>query len=803
MLYPENIEIKLGFDKIRELLKAECISNLGQAFVDKIRFVNNYELIQKLTIQTAEFCDILRQDEGFPQSNYLDVSESLNRALPENSYLSEAEFFDLKLSLATIGDCLKFFRKRPAEVYPYLRELTLEVIFDSDLIEKIEFIIDERGKIRDNASYELRRIRTQLINEQNLLRKRLEQILKSVKSQGFAKEDANLTIREGRMVIPLNSENKRKIRGIVHDESATGQTVFLEPAEVIDMNNEIRELEYQERREIIRILTELTSEVRPHIQNLRRAYSFLGLMDFIRAKAKFSLKTEAINPEFDKKAQIKWYNAKHPLLLLNFAAQGKKVIPLGLELNAQKRILLISGPNAGGKSVALKTVGLVQYMYQCGLLVPVSEGSRMGIFRDIFIDIGDEQSIDNDLSTYSSHLKNMKYFLEFADSKTLLLIDEFGTGTEPQMGGAIAETILDKLNHAKAFGVITTHYANLKFYAENNQGVVNGAMQFDGKKLEPLYKLDMGRPGSSYAFEIAQKIGLPKAVIQKARQNVGYEQVNYDKLLNELEIEKKHYEKQNLFLNEKEKRLNEVVLEYEKLKNYLDNEKKRILNQAKSEAKDLVKSANQKIEKAIREIKESQAEKESTKEIRKDLQDFSQTLKAEKVDLVALVDVPQIEEVTVIEGEINVGDKVRIKGQLAIGEVSAIKGKDVEITIGELKSTVKLNRLEKVSRKEVKELKKELAATFKGVDMNEKMINFNPVLDLRGKRGEAALVELGEFMDDAILLNYQEIKIIHGKGDGILRKLIRDQLKQYREVSSLKDEHADRGGDGVTIVFLK
>jgi DNA mismatch repair protein MutS2 len=803
MLYPENIESRLGFDKIRELLKSECVSDLGQAFVDKIRFVNNYELIQKLTQQTAEFCDILRQDEGFPTAHYLDVSESLNRALPENSFLTEMEFFDLKLSLSTIYECLKFFRKRPAQVYPSLRELTLELIFDADLIDKIEMVIDERGKIRDNASYELRRIRQELLASQNHLRKRLEQILKSAKSQGFINEDANLTLRDGRMVIPLVAEHKRKIKGFVHDESATGQTVYLEPTEVIDMNNEIRELEYQERREIIRILTQLTNEVRPHIANLRKSYNFLGLMDFIRAKAKFALKTESVNPIFERKPLLKWYQARHPLLFLNFHAQGKKVVPLQIELNAQKRILLISGPNAGGKSVALKTVGLVQYMFQCGLLVPMGEGSRVGIFRDIFIDIGDQQSLENDLSTYSSHLKNMKYFLEFADSKTLLLIDEFGTGTEPQMGGAIAETILDRLNHAKAFGVITTHYANLKFYAENNQGVVNGAMQFDGKKLEPLYSLDMGRPGSSYAFEIAQKIGLPKAIIQKSRQHVGFDQVNYDKLLNELEIEKKHYAQQNHFMSEKEKRLNEVTLEYEKLKAFLDNEKKRILNQAKNEAKELLKSANQKIEQAIRQIKENQAEKVSTKEIRQELQNFVTELKLEKVDLSLVEEDTDNEEVTIIEGIIEVGDKVRVKGQLAVAEVIAIKGKDVEIRMGELKSNIKLNRLEKVSRKEQRALKKELSAAVKGVDINEKMANFSLNLDLRGKRGEEAMVELEAFMDDALLLNQSEVRIIHGKGDGILRKLVRDILKQYKEIASLQDEHADRGGAGVTIVTLK
>lgn len=801
MLYPENIEVKLGFDKVRHLIKEQCISTLGQSFVDKIRFSNNFELVDKLARQTAEFCEILSANEGFPNQHFFDVQESLTKSAVENSFLLESEFYDLKLSLKTISDCLKFFRKRNKEVYPNLRELSEAIIFEENLIDQIEMIIDEKGKIRDNASYELRRIRTQLIAEHNNLRKRLEYIIKTAKNEGFTKEDATMTVRDGRMVIPVSAEFKRKIKGVVHDESATGQTVFLEPAEIFDLNNEIRELEYQEKREIIRILTALTNQVRPHVLNLKKAYNFLGLMDFIRAKAKFALKTDSLNPHFEKKSVVRWYKAKHPLLFLNHEAQGKKTIPLSIELGEKGRILLISGPNAGGKSVALKTVGLLQYMYQCGLLVPMGEGSTMGLFKDIFIDMGDEQSIENDLSTYSSHLTNMRHFLNFSEKYSLILIDEFGTGTEPTMGGAIAEAILLQLNQLKSFGVITTHYTNLKFVAENTEGLINGAMLFDGKNLEPLYELEIGKPGSSFAFEIAHKIGLPNKVIEQARQNAGTQQVNFDRLLVELEAEKKQFTFQNRVIAEKEKKLNDVTAEYTKLKDYIENEKKRILNKAKEDAQKLFQVANQKIEQAIREIKETKAEKEPTKEIRKELEIFVQeTLKIESV---VLQDEEESEEIEVIQGTIQIGDMVRIKGQTTLGLVQNIRGKDAEIMLGDLKSTIKMNRLEKISRKELRKQKKEVAQSIKGIDMNARMSNFSFNLDLRGKRGEEAMVDLANFMDNALLLGYQELRIVHGKGDGILRKLIREQLRKYKEVESLTDEHADRGGDGVTIVVLK
>ncbi len=539
MLYPSTIEQKLGFDKLRERLKEACISPLGQYFVEKIKFSENFGLVEKLVSQTAEMHRIIQIGENFPSQNYIDATPYLKRAAIEGMLLTLAEFSDIKASLQTIRLCLRFFENQEPEAYPILGEYAKTIRIEKAITDSIDRIIDDRGQIRDSASTELARIRKKLISEQSGIRKKLDTILKSAKSNGWIGDDVSLTVRNGRMVIPVAAEHKRKLRGFIHDESATGQTVFIEPTDVFESNNEIRELEYEERREINRILLELTSQLRPFVPDLQKAYSFLGLMDFLRAKAKLALEMDAINPPFSNRQFIEWRDARHPLLHLSFQKQGKKVVPLNIELKEKERILIVSGPNAGGKSVSLKTVGLIQYMFQCGLLVPMAEGSSMGFFQNIFIDIGDEQSLENDLSTYSSHLTNMRHFLTLANRRTLFLIDEFGTGTEPGLGGAIAEAILEDLTTSGAYGVINTHYTNLKVLADKTEGLVNGAMRFDGEHLEPLYQLEIGRPGSSFAFEIASKIGLPKAVIGRAKDKLGNQQVSFEKLLKELDIERR------------------------------------------------------------------------------------------------------------------------------------------------------------------------------------------------------------------------------------------------------------------------
>ncbi|SFF36218.1 endonuclease MutS2 [Thermoflexibacter ruber] len=803
MLYPKNFEEKIGFDKIRELLKEECSGTLGQSFVDKIRFSDNYEVILKLLRQTDEFIKIIQAGEPFPNSYFLDVNASLDKARIENTFLLEDEFQDLKMSLGTFFKCIEFLEKKDEKFFPTLKELCNNLHIDKTLLKEIERIIDDRGKVRNNASPELQRIRSSMLEAQNSVRKKLDAILKSLKGQNLVNEDTSLTIREGRMVIPLAVEYKRRIKGFVHDTSSSGQTVYIEPEEVLEINNEIRELEYEERREIVRILTALTDKVRPHVPDLKKAYSFLGIIDFIRAKAQFSLKIGANFPDLDRKPALNWYNAKHPLLFLNFQKQGKNVVPLNISLDEKNRILLISGPNAGGKSVCLKTVGLLQYMLQCGLLISAMEGAKCGIFENLFIDIGDEQSIENDLSTYSSHLKNMKHFTLFANERTLCLIDEFGTGTEPQLGGAIAEAILEDLNQKKAYGVITTHYANLKVFAENTEGVINGAMRYDVKQLEPLFELEIGTPGSSFALEIAQKIGLPRSITQSARQKVGKDKIDMEKLLTELELDKKFYREKNKELQETQKQLDKTLKEYEKLKNFLETNRKQLMNEAKAQAKSLLKEANQKIEGVIKEIKDSQAEKEKTKTLRKELDEYKENLKPEIVVIDNEEENPT-EEVEEIGGNIEVGDFVKLKDQNAVGEVLAIRNKDVTVSIGDLKSTIKLNRLVKIKRKTYEQAtKKPVAPAYTSMDMIEKMQNFSSRLDVRGDRAEEALAKVATLIDEAIYLNQHELYIVHGKGDGILRNLIREHLRNYKEVASMQDEHADRGGVGVTIVKLK
>ncbi|WP_020594975.1 endonuclease MutS2 [Spirosoma panaciterrae] len=815
MLYPTSLENKLGFDSIRERLKEACVSPLGQDYVEKIRFTDNAQLIDKLLRQTTEFKQIVQYEPDFPNSNYIDVRAHLSRARVEGLALTEAEFFDLKLALRTVQECLRFLSRhsdaRQADSkrdetgnFPFLRELAGPISLDKKLTDSLERVIDDRGNVRDSASPELASIRRRIIGEQANLRKRLDSILRQARQAGWIPDDLSLTVRGGRLVIPIAAEHKRKIKGFIHDESQTGQTVFLEPAEVFDANNEIRELEYEERREIYRILLALTDQIRPHLDDLRKAVNFLAQIDFIRAKAKLAVQLDASMPKLVERPLVNWTNARHPLLYLSFVKQGKTVVPLQVRLDEKARILIISGPNAGGKSVALKTIGLLQYMLQCGLLVPMDDFSEMGVFQNLFIDIGDEQSLENDLSTYSSHLTSMKQFLIGANKRTLFLIDEFGTGTEPGLGGAIAESILEDLAKSGAYGVINTHYTNLKVMADKTPGLVNGAMRFDGEHLEPLYQLEIGRPGSSFAFEIAQKIGLPKGVIDRAKEKLGTQQVNFEKLLKELDIEKRVFSEKNLEISINQRKLAQQLAEYTALKTRLDNEQKKIVNDAKLKAKTLVQEANQRIENTIREIKENKAERTATKQVRQELERFEQKeLKPEPV----LVETPKPleDEFENDNGAIAVGSYVRIAGQNAIGEVISLRGKDAEIRIGDLKSTVKLNRLEKVSRKTFKDATevRDDRPRSQGVDMNEKMQNFSFNLDIRGKRGEEALGEVDRFFDDALMLGYPELRIVHGKGDGILRTLVRNHLRGYKQVARMEDEHADRGGAGVTIVKMK
>uniref|UniRef100_UPI00404828CA endonuclease MutS2 n=2 Tax=Algoriphagus sp. TaxID=1872435 RepID=UPI00404828CA len=795
MLYPSNLEQKVNFIKIKELIKAECTSSLGQGFVDQITFSKDFGLVQRLLDQTEEFRQLLLAGEPFPSSHFTNLNPYLEKAKLEGAFLEQDEFQEIKLALQTLQLCISFFQKF-GESYPTLKAL-LGLLLDLDLklLREIDQVLDEKGKLRSNASKELQLIRTQLLYEESRLRKVMERVFKEARAKGLVPDDSAMTIRGGRMVIPIAAENKRKLRGFIHDESATGQTVFMEPEEALDINNEIRDLEYMEKREIIRILTKLTNQLRPNIPALRKATNFLGVFDFIRAKARFALKTNSVKPILTLERGLSWSDARHPILEISLKAQGKQVVPLHLNLDHQKRLLLISGPNAGGKSVTLKTVALLQYMLQCGLLLPMHPDSKCSLFDHLFIDIGDEQSLENDLSTYSSHLMSMKHFSQFANKKTILFIDEFGTGTEPQFGGAIAESILLALAKLGAYGVITTHYGNLKQLAEKQQGLVNGAMRYDVEKLEPLYQLEIGKPGSSFALEIASKIGLSKEIVSYAKQQIGEERVRYDRLLSKLENEKNQYAQLLKEVKEKGSLLAAKLKEYGLLKDTLEQTKKNYIQEAKLEAKSLLDQANKKIESVIREIKEGKAEKEVTKNLRKELDVFKEKVKPEKVT-------PKDPEIQVIGGQIQLGDWVRLKDNGAIGEVLLLKSKDADLLIGDLKSTVKLSRLEKIAKTTAK---KELKSMEKrgSYQTTTKMMDFSSNLDLRGKRGEEVLPMIQNFIDEGFMLGIKNLRIVHGKGDGILREVTRNLLRSMSQVGKLEDEHADRGGAGVTLITLK
>jgi DNA mismatch repair protein MutS2 len=802
-LYPAGIEEKIGFDRIKLLLEEHCEGDLGIANVDGIRFSTDFGQIVNTLAQTDEFLKILKSKESFPAGEYFNLRKYLIKSSKIDAFLLEEEFHELKLSLMKVDQILKFF-KRQSDKYPHLSLLTVGIYLNPQIHYEIDKVIDERGKIRNNASELLLEIRNHLQKLEFRVRAKLENLLKQYVVDGYSNDDATVTIRNGRLVVPVRAEFKRSVGGFIHDESSTGQTAFIEPSQVVEINNDIRDLMYKEKREITRILINLTDLIRPEIANLEKCNDLLGVIDFIRAKARLARDLAAVLPEILPKTIIDWKEARHPLLFLSHKKMDREVVPLNIFLTREIHILVISGPNAGGKSVCLQTVGLLQYMMQCGLLVPLAEGSRMGIFSQLFIDIGDEQSLENDLSTYSSHLLNMKYFMNHATARTLILIDEFGTGTEPQFGGAIAEAILDDLRRQKITGVITTHYTNLKKYAENHQGVANGAMRFDIKRMEPLFVLEIGKPGSSFALEIAGKIGLNQDIIENAKKNIGATHVKFERLIAELEEEKREFEKQKRSLELKENQLKELVGEYETMKNYLDSRKNQLLSEAKTKADELIRQANREIEKTIRIIQEKKAEKEITRQARQKLKEFQDTMETPSTKKPEAQREKPVKEK--ISGPVKKDDLVRLKDSNTYGIVLDIKGNSVQLAIGDLKTTVELARLVKVSSTEYK---RETGSDLKpvrrtrGLDISEKQQAFQTTLDVRGKRAEELLPILTNYMDDALLLGMKELRILHGKGDGILREVVRNYLRGLSFVDSLRDEHADMGGAGITLVTLK
>ena len=818
-----TLEDKLGFNKIRDLVAAECSNGLAVRMVQEMSFSNNYDRVVRELQQTEEFRQILVLENSFPVQDFIDLTDELTRLRVGNTVIELEALVDLKNSLHTIADCLRFLMRDDPVRYPMLHELAKRVELDPAITKALNKIVDEKGEIYDNASEQLQDIRRQMAKKRNDVDVQISRQLARAKHEGWAPENAEVTIRNGRMVIPMLDTHRRKIKGLIHDESATRQTAFLEPSEVVELNNDLRELEFEERREIQKILARFTDMLRPQLDALINAYWFLARIDFIRAKARFALTIRAGRPIVDNIAKINWLDARHPLLFLNHKGE---VVPFDIVLNDDAHILIVSGPNAGGKSVCLKAVGLIQYMLQCGMLVPCRETSEFGIFDNIFIDIGDQQSIDNDLSTYTSHLQNMKLLLETAGEGTLFLLDELGGGTEPRSGCAIAEALLEELYRRHAFGVVTTHFADLKLLADKYEGIRNGAMLFDTEHMKPLYRLAIGHPGSSFAFEIAQNIGFPEEVLKAASEKVGGAMLNFEHQLQQLELDKQELDRQRAELQVADSFLAEVTTKYQNLTENLEGRRHEILSNARKEAQQIISDANRTVEQTISEIRTAQAERESTLKARERMKAEAERIASaqeqhdEFLDKVksgkhrpdkAASDGPQgrrstPEEKDEQEVPITVGSIVRIDGQDTFGEVMEIKGKKAVVESNSIRMTIALNRLSGTHKKAipVDKLSRQ-NSRFQSIydDINEKRKSFNPTIDLRGQRADEAMDNLQHFMDDAQLLSEKELRILHGKGYGILKQIIRDYLAGNRDVQSFHSERLELGGDGITVVHLR
>ena len=850
MIYPKTFEDKIGFNEIRTLLRERCLSSLGKEEVDKITFMDNVKAINTQLSRVREFRRLQEEEENFPLNYFFDVRQSVARLRLEGTHMEEDELFDLRRSLGTVNDIVTYlnrtdedaavaatddgWRKDPVYPYPALHELAEGVVTFPQILQRIDQILDKFGKIRDTASPELLNIRRELAKVEGSISRTLYSILRSAQSEGLIEKDVTPAMRDGRLVIPVVPTMKRKIKGIVHDESASGKTLFIEPTEVVEENNRVRELEAEERREVIRILTEMAKVIRPHVPQILDSYKLLAQVDMLRAKTELAKLIGGIEPEVGKYPHIDWIGATHPLLRLSLQKQGKKVVPLEITLTRNKRMLIISGPNAGGKSVCLKTVGLVQYMLQCGLSVPMSERSQTGIFQNILIDIGDEQSIEDDLSTYSSHLTNMKNMMKSANDRTLILIDEFGTGTEPQIGGAIAEAVLKQFCIKRAYGVITTHYQNLKHFADSHEGVVNGAMLYDRHQMQALFQLQIGQPGSSFAIEIARKIGLPEQVIHDASEIVGSDYIQSDKYLQDIVRDKRYWESKRQTIHQREKQMEQTIAKYESEISDLAKSRKEVLAKAKERAEELFKESNKKIENVIREIREKQAEKEETKKLRDSLRDFKEGIsdmdKQAEDDKIArkMAQILRRKEnkknrkkddssssgqdkdntsaattLSTVSAPLKEGDTVRIKGTTSVGKIESIQGKNATVIFGDLRSTTSLKKLEHATapkREEPRPFMTVGRQTRETID--EKKLNFKQDLDVRGMRGDEALNAVMYFIDDATLVGMSRVRILHGTGTGILRQLIRQYLATVPAVTSYKDEHVQFGGAGITVVDL-
>ena len=827
MIYPDNFEQKIDFVRVREALKGCCLGDVGRWLTDKMRFMPKAADVRNRLAEVSEFMQLLQSQVDFPTDHFFDLRPLFDKMRVDGSFAEAEEIFNLYRSLSTVKAITRFFAKEEnTERYPSLSAIAANVTVHTYVTDSIEHIMSRQGQIRDNASPELAAIRRELAEKQGAASKLIRRIIAEAQQEGWVEPDATLAVRDGRLVIPIAASQKRRIMGIIHDESATGKTCYVEPAPVVEINNALLELESAERREIIRILRTLTDNLRPYTDDLDDALMFLGIIDFIRSKARYAIQIGAAVPHLTDLPLIDWRNARHPILQEAFREAGRTLVPLNIALDEASRILVISGPNAGGKSVCLKTVGLLQYMLQCGLPVPMEPTSHAGIFTNLFIDIGDEQSIDNDLSTYSSHLLNMKHFVRNADGRTLILIDEFGTGTEPMLGGAIAEAILDRLNQAKVFGVITTHYTNLKHFAAGHDGIINGAMLYDTNRMEPMFVMEMGKPGSSFAFEIAYKIGLPQDVIDDARSKVGEEHLNFDKHLREIARDKYYWERKRENIRKIERRLEEMM---ETEKRELDETKrfrKELMTKSKDDAKRLLSDSNKLIENTIRQIRESQAEKEKTKQARQQFDEARQAVEQTSDDEERILQKikklkerenrvktskskqdAQLKAADVVEErqrDFTIGMPVRIEGQTTVGEIMELNGKNAVVAFDNLYMNVEISRLQHLTDDDKKKLRKSVrqGSLQQSYELNQRRLSFKPGLDVRGMRAEEAVNRVAAFIDEAVMVGVFEVKILHGKGNGILRNVVREYLQTVDVVTSIRDEHVDFGGAGITVVEL-
>lgn len=841
MIYPNNFEEKIQFSKIRKIISAFCQSKLGKKLVEDMNFMTRAQNIIESLDETQEFMNIL-QAEDFPDVHFEDVRSSLLKIKIEGMFLEIAEMVQLKKSLDILHAVIRFFKDKNDQ-YPVLTRKSGSIKLFPYILKRFDAIVSKHGTIKDTASDELRNIRRSILSKQSSISRRINAILQKVQSEGWADKDSAISIRDGRMVVPIPSAYKRKISGIIHDESATGKTSYIEPSEIVEINNDIRELEINEKREVMRILKTFADDIRPYIDDILPAYDYLAYIDFIKAKAKFAISIIASVPKLSEKPEMEWFTAKHPLLYLSLKKTGKKVVPLDIKLDRNQRIVIISGPNAGGKSVCLQTIGLLQYMLQCGIPVSCGDNSNFGIFKNILIDMGDEQSIENDLSTYSSHLLNMKNFLKYGNENSLILIDEFGTGTEPNLGGAIAEAVLKSLNQKKVKGIITTHYANLKLFASETSGIENGAMLYDNNKMSPLFEFRIGKPGSSFAFEIAKKIGLPKDILEDASSKIGQEQIDYDKHLKDIARDKRYWEEKRRKIHENEKRLDKIVDKYNNELEETSSLRKEIISKAKKEAEEIISSANKTIEQTIKSIRENQAEKEKTRELRKELEDQRNKLLVEKYEeeeklqrKIQLLQQRQNRKKDKQNKEKNKkelssiqtfkNDKARInsfqnKGKEndstlrsgdfvylpnnKIGEVLKVDAKNAIIALGNLKTIVKTSSLRKLSTSETKKVikNKPQVKSSNYVDtMMSKRSNFKTEIDVRGLRAEEAIQRVTELIDEAVVLNTKQLRVLHGTGTGALRYSIRQFLLSNPIVADAKDEQVQLGGAGITIIDL-